>query len=92
MKLLLDQNISYLLVSGISDLFPHSDHVRLLGLEKATDEKVWQYAKSHDFVIVTQDSDFFERTVIFGFPPKVIWLRFGNTSTEFVKAALRKND
>lgn len=32
-------------------------------------------------VIVTHDEDFFELQLVRGFPPKVIWLRMGNTST-----------
>lgn len=88
MKLLLDQNISYRLLSELSALFSGSHHVRLLGLEKATDEEIWNYAKKNGFVIVTQDSDFYERSLLFGFPPKVIWLRVGNTNTEYIKKIL----
>ncbi|MCB0572107.1 MAG: DUF5615 family PIN-like protein [Phaeodactylibacter sp.] len=59
MKRLLDQNISWKLVNRIKDLFPGSDHVRLLGIEKEDDLLVWEYAKTHGFLIVTQDIDFF---------------------------------
>jgi len=45
---------------------------------------IWQYATDNGFTIVTKDSDFYERGLIHGFPPKVIWLQCGNTSTEFV--------
>lgn len=90
-KLLFDQNISYRLVSPLKDLFPESNHVRLLGLEKASDEDIWEYAKRNGFVIVTQDSDFYERALVLGFPPKVLCLRFGNVSTEFIQQALQKN-
>lgn len=34
------------------------------------------------FAIVTFDSDFYERGLIHGFPPKVLWLRYRNTSTQ----------
>jgi len=91
MKLLLDQNISYKLVKELKDLFPGSGHVYLLGLHTSTDEKVWSYAREKRFTIVTQDSDFNERSLIYGYPPKVIWLRIGNVSTQIIKQLLRKH-
>lgn len=91
MKLLLDQNISRKLVKQLEDIFPGSNHVYLLNLQTATDEEVWNYARSNDFTIVTQDSDFNERSLIYGYPPKVIWLRTGNISTRNIKRLLRKH-
>ena len=37
-----------------------------------------QYAKSYDLVIVTKDADFYDRIILEGAPPKVIWIRLGN--------------
>jgi predicted nuclease of predicted toxin-antitoxin system len=37
-KLLLDQNISHLLVESFASLYPDSSHVRLIGLKAADDE------------------------------------------------------
>ena len=91
MKLLLDQNISRKLVEELKDLFPGSNHVYLLGLHKASDEKIWNYAHDNGFTIVTQDSDFSEKSLIFGYPPKVIWLRTGNISTQNIKHLLIKH-
>ena len=91
MKLLLDQNISRKLVKKLEDLFPGSNHVYLLGLHKASDEEIWNYARDNGFAIVTQDSDFNERILIHGYPPKVIWLRTGNVSTANTKRLLREH-
>ncbi len=60
-------------------------------MERADDDSIWLYAKKHDFVIVTQDSDFNERSVILGYPPKVIWLKYGNTSTAQILELLRRS-
>ncbi|EKD23188.1 MAG: hypothetical protein ACD_83C00012G0004, partial [uncultured bacterium] len=79
MKLLLDQNISRKLTPDLQRLFPGSSHVFILNLHQASDLEIWNYARDNDFIIVTQDSDFFEKSLIFGFPPKVIWLRSANT-------------
>lgn len=50
----------------------------------ATDAEVWQFAASNDFAIASKDSDFSERSVLEGSPPKVIWLRVGNCTTEHI--------
>jgi predicted nuclease of predicted toxin-antitoxin system len=89
MKLLFDQNLSFKLCQVIADLFPESNHVRLLGLSAASDRDVWDYAKTHDFTIVSQDADFAEMTALLGSPPKVIWLRAGNQSTPAISTSLR---
>jgi predicted nuclease of predicted toxin-antitoxin system len=53
MKLLFDENLSFRLCRQLSDLFPDSNHVRLLGLEHADDRAIWDYAKANKFVLVT---------------------------------------
>ncbi len=40
MKLLFDHNLPPRLVAGLADLFPHSEHVFVLGLERATDLEI----------------------------------------------------
>lgn len=84
MKLLFDQNLSYKLVARLEHFFPGTTQVRLVGMAQATDTAIWQYAADNSFTIVTKDSDFCERGLIYGFPPKIIWLQCGNTTSEFV--------
>lgn len=84
MKLLLDQNLSFHLVEPLQDAYPDTTQVRLVGLEHADDRAVWEYARKHDFVIVTKDSDFHELSLLVGPPPKVIWLKVGNVPTSAV--------
>lgn len=91
MKLLLDQNISRKLLKELEDLFPGSNHIYLLGLDKVSDEEIWNYARDNGFTIVTQDSDFNERSLVYGYPPKVIWLRAGNVSTQNIKRLLKQH-
>jgi predicted nuclease of predicted toxin-antitoxin system len=91
MKLLFDQNLSFRLCTDIADLFPESNHVRLLGLSEAGDQVLWDYAKDNGFTIVSQDVDFAEMAALSGSPPKVIWLRAGNQSTTAVAALLRRH-
>ena len=89
MKLLFDQNISHRLVKAFANEFPGLAHVRHVGLEKAPDGPVWDYAKENDFVIVSKDSDFHQRSFLYGHPPKVVWIRRGNCSTATIESILR---
>lgn len=91
MKLLFDENLSPRLVHLIAEVFPGSTHVNEIGLASANDESVWTYAYQHDFVIVSKDSDFHQRSFVEGSPPKVIWLRCGNCGTQEISEILRKH-
>jgi len=91
MKLLLDQNISFRITNRIRDIFPGSKQVTDLGLENSKDSVIWSFAKENGYCIVTFDGDFYDMGLIKGSSPKVIWLRLGNTSTQNIEKALRKN-
>ncbi len=80
MKILLDQNISYRLVNLLKETFEEIDHVKLIGLTDATDFEIWDYALANNCTIITFDSDFIDLATLKGTPPKIIWLRFGNSS------------
>jgi predicted nuclease of predicted toxin-antitoxin system len=92
MKLLFDQNLSPRLVNRLADLYPDSQHVFYLGLDQADDRALWEYAKQNDFTVVTRDSDFSELVILQGFPPKVIWIRRGNCSTNQIEEILRSHN
>ena len=51
---------------------------------------VWDYAKDNDLMIVSKDADMHDLSLVFGNPPKVIWLRLGNCSTLQVENLLRR--
>jgi predicted nuclease of predicted toxin-antitoxin system len=89
LKLLFDQNLSRKLVNRLADIFPGSSHVQFHGLAEKTDTEIWEFAKTNDFCIVTQDADFAERSRLYGSPPKVVWLRCGNVPTKEVETLIR---
>ncbi len=91
MKLLFDENLSPKLPSRLSDIFPNSLHVRDVGMEATSDPFVWDYAKDNHFMIVSKDADMHDLSLVFGNPPKVIWLRLGNCSTRQVETVLRRD-
>lgn len=89
MKLLFDQNLSRKLVTRLADIFPDSSHIQFHKMAEVSDTEIWEFAKNNDFCIVTQDADFAEKSRLYGSPPKVIWLRCGNTKTSIVESILR---
>lgn len=91
MKLLFDENLSPRLPRLLADLFPDSLHVRDVGMKATDDPLVWDYAKGGDFMIVSKDADMHDLSLVFGNPPKVIWLRLGNCSTRQVEEVLRRD-
>jgi predicted nuclease of predicted toxin-antitoxin system len=91
MKLLLDENLSRRVVPFIQDAFPDSTQIALLGMENSADKDIWQYAKDHDYVIVTKDSDFYEMSLLYGSPPKILWLKIGNQTKAATIRALTEN-
>jgi predicted nuclease of predicted toxin-antitoxin system len=90
-KLLLDENLSDRIVYRITDLYPNSEHVKTLALTNTDDGIIWEYAKANNFVIVSKDADFHQRSLLYGHPPKFIYLRIGNSPTSKIVQILRDN-
>lgn len=90
-KRLLDQNISYKLVHKIREFYPDSSHVRLENLQNENDKVIREFALQNNFNIVIFDIDFYEMSLVYGYPPKVIWLRCGNKSTKIIEKLLTDN-
>ncbi len=91
MKLLLDQNLSYRLLDKLEPVYPGSTQAYTVGLDQTDDLAIWHYAKEQGFVIVTKDSDFHELGLLYGHPPKVVWLKCGNKPKWYVLALLLNN-
>ena len=91
MRLLFDQNLSPRLPRLLADIYPDSIHVREVGLRDADDNDILEYAKLHGLTIVSKDSDFQQRSLLYGAPPKFIWLRVGNCPVKAVEDLLRRH-
>ena len=94
MKLLFDQNISFRILKKLTEAFSGLSHVKTEGLMNASDLEIWEYAKHHQFIIVTQDSDFNDLYLLKAFPPKILWFQTGNLRTDELALILdkRQND
>lgn len=79
MKLLVDNQLPAALARFLSANGLECQHVLDIGLDIASDQTIWEYAKKEGLVIVTKDEDFAQladrQTSI---PPQVLWIRLGN--------------
>jgi len=91
LKLLLDQNLSFRLLEKLEPVYPESTQVKFVDLDTAGDLNIWQFAKENSFTIVTKDSDFHEFSLLYGHPPKVIWLKCGNKPKWYILSLLINN-
>lgn len=89
MKLLFDQNLSPHLPRLLQDIFPDSIHVRMVEMRRSRDPRIWDYAKEHDYIIVTKDTDFPKMSESLGPFPRVIHITLPNCPTSDVEALLR---
>ena len=92
MNLLLDANISWRLKKLLENHFTKIIHADDLPFtQPVSDTQVWNYAKENDCLIVTNDEDYFNLSVLFSFPPKVILLKTGNQKTLQISSLLIKH-
>ncbi len=75
MKLLLDQNLSPRTTAFLRKLGLEVKDVRDVGLWGATDQEIYDFAKSEGFILVTYDVDFSRRYMFDKGLPGLILLR-----------------
>jgi predicted nuclease of predicted toxin-antitoxin system len=88
MRLIADENISWRLKKLLPDweILPSNE---IKSNKRLTDLMIWKFAKANQYTIVTFDEDFSELQNLFSYPPKIIWLRTGNVSTNEIASLLR---
>ncbi len=92
MKLLLDANISWRLSAKLQTYFEDCLHIDKIGVSiPATDAEIWNYALQQKLIIVTNDDDFLNFSNLKGSPPKVVLLRTGNQSNQYIETLLIKH-
>lgn len=79
MKLLIDNQLPEALGRFLTGQGCECRHVRHIGLRMASDEAIWNHARTHGLTIVTMDEDFAALSAQQGPPsPQIIWVRLGN--------------
>ncbi len=92
MKLLFDENLSPKLPRLLESQFPGSAHVRDCGLKGHPDDAIWNYARANGFTVVSKDGDFYQRSLLLGAPPKLVWLCVGNCTRQQLLELLLKHE
>lgn len=88
-RLLFDEQLAARLVTLLAAEYPGSAHVRDLGLLSTPDVEIWEAAAAQGYVLVSKDEDYQRLAVWRGPPPKVVWIRLGNCSTQDIATLLR---
>ena len=65
-------------------------HVRDYGLKGFPDDDVWEYARNNGFTVVSKDSDFYQRSLLYGHPLKLVWLRISNFNHDILVSLITK--
>jgi len=81
-KILVDLNLSHKISNVFRNENFHFIHVSDIGCEASDDIFLWRYAVENRMHLLTKDKDFKNIQVMHGFPPKIIWIRKGNCSTQ----------
>lgn len=84
--LLIDENLP----ASLATTLPVScSHATDLGTQP-TDTQLWKHARAKNWIILTRDTDFFNRLMLEGPPPKVIWVRLGNIRRKDIEDLLAR--
>ncbi|MEO8211277.1 MAG: DUF5615 family PIN-like protein [bacterium] len=81
MKLLFDENIYHRILKKVNIEYENTIHCKNINPNPKNDFDIWNYGKTNYFTIVTSDEDFYEWMLLIVYPPKIIWLRTRNTTT-----------
>ena len=91
MKFWIDAQLSPALAPWLSDTFAvEAFSVRWLGLQHASDERIFTAAREAKVIVITKDRDFVHLLERFGPPPKVVWVTSGNTSNAQMRKILHQ--
>jgi len=84
---LIDNQLPVGLVGHLQAHGLESLHVCECGLDRASDQEIWDYAKAKNYVIVSKDEDFFHLSGTDASGPPLIWVRLGNCRNPVLFAA-----
>ncbi len=79
------------MVADLVQFLGHVSHVTTEPLIEFSDIEIWNHSASNSLTIITKDSDFLHYSTLRGCPPKVIRLKCGNKTTDFICDLLKNN-
>jgi predicted nuclease of predicted toxin-antitoxin system len=87
--IIIDNNLSHKLRYTVFSQYSEVYHVKELDFEAKEDSVIWTFAALKRGVILTKDADFYHMSNLYGSPPKVIWIRMGNATTQSIAQLLK---
>ena len=91
MKLLLDENLSPTLIQILSETYPETAHVGSSTCSLLLIPRFGHTLQTTATLSPRKMADFHHRNLLYGHPPKVIWIRLGNCSTHNIAEFLIDN-
>jgi len=79
MRFLIDAQLPPALARWLGAQGLEAAHVGDLGMQAASDNAIWEHARTTAAVIVTKDEDFAQRKVLTDEGPAILWVRLPNT-------------
>lgn len=89
-RFLVDNQLPAALVHWIESKDCRAEHVLALDMAQSRDEIIWEWARQSRAVIVSQDEDFAQMTVMRPEQVQVVWLRLGNCRTTVLLAVMER--
>lgn len=84
MRFLVDAQLPPALARFLEAQGHEAKAVRDVGLREAEDPKLWAFAETGAWIVVTKDEDFAERVLRSRTGPQVLWLRIGNSTNRLL--------
>jgi predicted nuclease of predicted toxin-antitoxin system len=75
-----DVNLPPQLCLWLKSRHHQAEHLFERNLLTASDSEIWKLGKVENLTIVSKDVDFYERALLYGPPPQIIHVGFGNCS------------
>ena len=82
MRFLVDAQLPPALARFLASHGRQAEHVLDIGMARAGDRAIWDYAIRVGAVAVTRDEDFANRIAVDPAEPPIVWIRMGNTTKQ----------
>jgi predicted nuclease of predicted toxin-antitoxin system len=81
-KFLIDANLPPRLCGWLRSRHHEAEHLADLNLLTATDTRIWELGRLERAMVFSKDVDFYDRALLFGAPPQVVYVGVGNCSND----------
>lgn len=89
-RFLVDAQLPPALARWLEKTGHHAQHVDDVGLARASDRDIWDYAIKTGAAVITKDEGFAQRKALELTGPVVIWIRLPNTRKAYLLAWFEK--